>query len=151
MINEKRPAVAKALEQEINNNSPFTHESAVKALAQWAGPENVQMLTRLADSNDQWVLNRRGGPAVEALLRMRDKDANAQTSLIKILAKRLETDSRADASDLLSQIGPAAENEVLTYMDDPKGWPNGTAAEEARQAAGRVEHQRRAEIESGVA
>ena len=46
VINEKRADVAEVLEQEVNNNNPATHDSAAKALAQWAGPEDMLTLIR---------------------------------------------------------------------------------------------------------
>ncbi|HVS37998.1 MAG TPA: zinc-ribbon domain-containing protein [Gemmataceae bacterium] len=132
-VNDKqRSVVAKAIEQAMND--PLERDSALKALYQWAGPENVQTLVRLGSADDQWIFHKKGGPAVDALMRMKDKDANAQASLIKLVAKRLETDAHGDAADLLTQIGPAAENEVLTYLDDPNPRPFGPpACEEARK------------------
>ena len=69
VIDAKRKDVAAVLEKLVSNAN--THDSAVKALAQWAGPEDVPtLLTAVEIDNGLWAGDRAGGEAADALVRL---------------------------------------------------------------------------------
>ena len=114
VIGAKQKDVAAMLEKLALNHN--THDSAIKALSQWAGPEDVPTLLTAVEIDDGlWLGDRAGGEAASALIRLQADGAAAA------FAHRLTSPfSHESAKKLLAELGgPKAEKDVLKYMDCP--------------------------------
>ena len=99
VIGAKQKDVAAMLEKlAINHN---THDSAIKALSQWAGPEDVPTLLTAVEIDDGlWLGDRAGGEAASALIRLQADGAAAA------FAHRLTSPfSHESAKKLLAELG----------------------------------------------
>ncbi len=114
VIDAKRKDVAATLEKLALNAN--THDSAIKALSQWAGPEDVPTLLTAVEIDDGlWLGDKAGGAPASALIRLQADGAAAA------FAHRLTSPfSHESAKKLLAELGPKAEKDVLPYMDSPK-------------------------------
>ncbi len=92
---------------------PATHSSAIKALAQWAGDENVPTLLTAVESDPIWFPGQGGGEAAAALVRLQ-ADGAADAFAAHLTSPIVH----ADAKKLLAGLGrDKAEAAVLRYMD----------------------------------
>ncbi len=112
MIPAKRAEAATVLETLAANAN--THDAAVEALGQWAGPENIPTMLRAMDNDTLWSPGKAGGQAAAALIRL-NADGAAEA-----FARRLKGWSAGDARRLLAALGrDKAETPVLKYLDVP--------------------------------
>ena len=115
---DKRKDVAALLETLAGNLN--TRDAALRALAQWAGPEDIPTLLRAADDDKYWGFGPQSNEAANALVRLKADGAAA------IFARRLPT-ARGPARELLTELCQtgdpavikAVEREVLRYFDNP--------------------------------
>jgi HEAT repeat protein len=107
---QHRAAVAQALEAALTSPNVFAREPAGKALAAWATRENVPSLIRALEGDNGQVRTE----ALNALVRL--KDERALPAIAARLAKPFEEQQTAAA---LEAFGPAAEAEVVKYVNHP--------------------------------
>ena len=109
--NGRRAEVAAALERAAAN--PSTHDAGIRGLSAWAGPENAATLLNEVDSNNNlWIWDKGGDAPADALVRLNHTPAAAA------FARRLPEHAHS-ASRRLAALGPAAEKEVLKYLNCP--------------------------------
>ncbi len=108
---ERRADVAKALEGLINDKDGWVGKAVLRALAVWAGPENIPAA---ANAIDNAFLR---GEAVDVLTKF--KDPAAATAIAKMLPW---LGDRARASAALRAMGPLAEKAVISYVTYKEGF-----------------------------
>lgn len=111
--NDRRDAVAKAVEPLLADPDGFCRSDAAKVLAVWGGPENTPALLKgLKDPafNVRWAI-------LDALRDMRDP--KAADALIDYL---MTSNDRGKAADALKAIGSEAEDAVLRGINHHDGF-----------------------------
>jgi hypothetical protein len=106
--------VAKALEPLALDKDFWTGQAGVRALAIWAAPENVPGLAGYLEQSDG-DQRRSGIVAIVAKF----KDPAAAKGLASCLTSGFD---RGAAAAALKAIGPAAEKEVIPFIDHKDGW-----------------------------
>jgi HEAT repeat protein len=123
----QQPKVVKALEPALRDVDVQTQRAAARALAAWATRDNLPLLIATLGHNDPEVRK----AMMTGLVQLKDERG------IAAIAQRLtNVQDRISAADALIKVGPAAEKEVLNYLEDPD-FSTKSQARRVLQAIGR--------------